>query len=154
MIGAEGEVLGVLPTAKAIELAQAKELDLVEVSPKANPPVCKILDYGQFKYQQEKDARKQKAQSKEVETKGIRLSVRIGEHDLEVRKKQARKFLDRGDKLKIELVMRGREKAHKDVAKDVMNNFINSLKEEYEIRVESAPAYQGGRMNAIVAKNS
>ena len=147
-----GEALGVLPTKKAIAMAEAKEKDLVEVSPKANPPVCKIMDFGQFKYIKEKEARKQKAQSKEVDTKGIRLSVRIGEHDLEVRKKQARKFLDRGDKVKIELVLRGREKAHKNVARDVITGFIEALKEEYELKIESPPTYQGGRMNAIIAR--
>lgn len=152
VVGDEGEI-GIMPTEKALALAEEKELDLVEVSPKANPPVCKILDYGQFKYQKEKEARKQKAQSKEVDTKGIRLSVRIGDHDLAVRRKQACKFLDRGDKLKIELVLRGREKAHKNVAKDVVKNFIESLREDYDIRIESHPKYQGGRINAIIARN-
>lgn len=154
VVGAEGEALGILPTAEAIALAKAKEMDLVEVSPKAEPPVCKILDYGHFKYQKEKDARKQKAQSKEVETKGIRLSVRIGDHDKGVRRKQALKFLERGDKVKIELVMRGREKAHKDVARQVVNDFIDSLRDTYEIRIESPVSLQGGRMNAIIARAS
>src|SRR3990167_5579447 len=120
LIGAEGEALGVVPTEEAIKLAEAKEMDLVEVSPKAEPPVCKILDYGQFKYQKEKEAKKRKAQSAEVELKGIRLSVRIGVGDRDVRLKQALKFLEKGDKIKVELPLRGREKAHRDVAQDVM----------------------------------
>lgn len=152
VIDHEGKMLGVMKTEKAIALAREKELDLVEVSPKANPPVCKILDYGHFKYKQEKEARKQKAQSKEVDTKGIRLSVRIGEHDLNVRLKQAIKFLERGDKLKIELVLRGREKAHKDVAREVVKNFITRIQETYELRIESPVGYQGGRMTSIVAR--
>ena len=152
VIDDEGKALGVIPTSEAIAIAQAKELDLVEVSPKADPPVCKILDHGQFKYQKEKDARKQKAQSKEVDIKGIRLSVRIGQHDLDVRLKKASGFLDRGDKVKIELPLRGREKAHKDVARKVVEKFIESIKENYEIRVEQPVAYQAGRMTAIVTK--
>ncbi len=153
VIDDEGKMLGVLKTEEAFAIAQKKELDLVEVSPKANPPVCKILDFGQFKYQKEKEARKQKAQSKEVELKGIRLSVRIGDHDFNVRIKQASKFLDRGDKIKIELPMRGREKAHKPVAEQVMVRFLTTLRETYEIRVEQPIQFQGGRMSMIIVKS-
>lgn len=152
VIDENGQALGVISTEKAIQLAQERELDLVEVSPKAEPPVCKILDYGQFKYQKEKEARKQKAQAKEVELKVIRLSVRIGEHDLEVRQNQAAKFLDRGDKVKIELPMRGREKAHKDVAEEVMKTFLAGLSAHYQLRVEQEIKYLGGRFSMIVAK--
>ncbi|MBI5370063.1 translation initiation factor IF-3 [Candidatus Uhrbacteria bacterium] len=153
VIDENGQALGVMPTTKAIELAQSKELDLVEVSPKAEPPVCKILDYGQFKYQKEKEARKQKAQAKEVEIKAIRLSVRIGAHDAGVRQKQAAKFLDRGDKVKIELPMRGREKAHKDVAEEVINTFVEGLRADYQLRVEQEIKYLGGRFSTIIAKS-
>lgn len=152
VIDEKGEALGIMTTAKAIELCQEKGFDLVEVSPKAEPPVCKILDYGQFKYQKEKEARKQKAAAKEIELKVIRLSVRIGAHDQEVRQKQAAKFLDRGDKVKIELPMRGREKAHKDVAEQVLTSFLTALKAQYELRVEQEIKYLGGRFSAIVAK--
>ncbi len=153
VIDENGQALGVMTIEKALELIQSKELDLVEVSPKAEPPVCKILDYGQFKYQKEKEARKQKAQAKEIELKVIRLSVRIGEHDMDVRQKQAAKFLDRGDKVKIELPMRGREKAHKDVAEEVINRFVEALKGQYQLRTEQEIKYLGGRFSVIVAKN-
>ncbi len=153
VIDEKGQPLGVMTIEKALELVQSRELDLVEVSPKAEPPVCKILDYGQFKYQKEKEARKQKAAAKEIELKVIRLSVRIGEHDLEVRQKQAAKFLDRGDKVKIELPMRGREKAHKDVAEGVLKLFLEGLKAQYQLRVEQEIKYLGGRFSAIVAKS-
>jgi translation initiation factor IF-3 len=152
VIDDEGKPLGILPTAQAIEIAQSKELDLVEVSPKAEPPVCKILDYGAFKYQKEKEARKQKAQSKEVETKGLRLTPRIGSHDFDVRISQASKFLDRGDKVHIELPLRGREKAHRDVAEEVIRRFIETLKSTYTLRVEQAVVYQNGKLSAIVTK--
>ena len=152
VVGAEGEPLGVMPTEKAIELARAKELDLVEVSPKAEPPVCKILDYGQFKYQKEKDARKQKAQSKEVEIKGVRLSLNIGEHDLEVRHQQGKKFLERGDKVKAEIRLRGREKAHQYVAREVMNKFHALLQADFPLRVEQPIQYMNGVLTMIIAR--
>lgn len=144
----------VMKTKDAVALAKEQGLDLIEVSPKAQPPVCKILDFGTFKYQKEKEAKKQRAASKEVEIKGIRLSFRIGENDLQVRLKQAKKFLEKGQKLRIELILRGREKAHKDRAEDILNGFIDRLKEDYDIRVESPVKRMGGRMNTIVARNS
>ncbi|HBK34807.1 translation initiation factor IF-3 [Candidatus Uhrbacteria bacterium RIFOXYA2_FULL_40_9] len=153
VIDENGAPLGILPTEEAITLAETKELDLVEVSPKAEPPVCKILDFGQFKYQKEKEAKKQKAQSKEIEIKGIRLSVRIGEHDFSVRLDQALKFLERGDKVRIELPLRGRERAHREVANQVVERFIHSIRETYPIRLEQPTTYQGGRITAIVARS-
>jgi translation initiation factor IF-3 len=152
VLDAEGKMLGILKFADALKLAKEKELDLVEVSPKANPPVCKILDYGQFKYQKEKEARKQKAQSKEIEVKGVRLTFKIGKGDFDTRVNQAKKFLDRGDKVKVELPLRGREKAHRSVAIGVVNRFLDTLKEEYKLRTEQAPTYQSGRISAIITK--
>ena len=152
VIGKEGEQLGVLDTQEAIKIAQKDELDLVEVSPKADPPVCKILDWGAFKYQKEKEVRKQRATSKEVDIKGIRLSPRIGQHDFQVRLDRAVKFLDRGDKVRIEIVMRGREKAHADVAKDVVGNFIGKIREKVTVRIEQPISKQGGRLTTVIAK--
>ncbi len=144
--------IGIVETKKAIAMAAAKEMDLVEVSPKAKPPVCKILDYGAFKYQKEKEAKKRKAQSAEVELKGVRLSVRIGEHDRAVRMGQTRKFFEKGHKVKLEMPLRGREKAHKDVAQRVMESFIEELKKEYELRIEQTVKFQAGRMTSIIAR--
>ncbi len=152
VIDDKDEMLGVLPTSKAIEIAREKGLDLVEVNPKADPPVCRILDFGQFKYQKEKEVRKQKAQSAEVEIKGIRLSLRIGQGDLETRHQQAKKFFERGDKVKLELPLRGREKAFRDGAKEVINTFIETLRADYPLRIEQAVTYQNGRMTAILAR--
>lgn len=148
----KGEQLGVIPTSRALEIARERELDLVEVSPKADPPVCKILDFGHFKYQKEKEVRKQKAQSHEVEIKGIRLSLRIGDHDLEIRRQQAKKFFERGDKVKIELRLRGREKAHVDLAKQVVNKFLEMVKTDFPIRVEQAVQVMGGTITMILAR--
>jgi len=144
----------VMPIEKALEKAAEEGLDLIEVSPKANPPVCKMMDYGTFKYQKEKEAKKQRAASKEVEVKGIRLSFKIGNNDLEVRRKQAAKFLDKGHKIRIEMILRGREKAHFDRAKEVIEGFINSLKEDYDIKVETPVKRMHGRLHTIVARNS
>jgi len=144
--------LGVMPTAEAIEMAKKKEMDLVEVSPKGNPPVCKILDYGQFKYQKEKEAKKRKTLSAEVELKGVRISVRIGAHDRMVRLNQTKKFLEKGNKVKVEMPLRGREKAHKDVAQQVMEAFVDELRKEYEIRVEQPIKFQAGRMTTIIGR--
>lgn len=143
---------GVLPTHEALSRAREAGLDLIEISPKANPPVCKIMDHSNFKYQKEKEAKKQRAQSKEVELKGVRLSFRIGSSDLEVRRKQAKKFFEKGHKVKIEMQLRGREREHKQRAHDIINNFIDLLREDFEIRVESPIAYQGNRFQAVIAR--
>ena len=152
VIGGEDEPLGILKTTDAVERARVAGYDLVEVSPKAEPPVCRFIDYGAFKYQKEKEARKAKAQSKEVEVKGIRLTVRIGPHDFDVRKEQAFKFLERGDKLKLEMVLRGREKAHSDLGREVMTRFVEAVKAKYPVRIEQPFSAQGGRLTMIVAR--
>ncbi|PIT93471.1 translation initiation factor IF-3 [Candidatus Falkowbacteria bacterium CG10_big_fil_rev_8_21_14_0_10_43_11] len=124
----EGATIGVMPVARAIQLAREQEMDLVEVSPKAQPPVAKITDYGRMKYQKEKQIQKQKAKQKKTEVKDIRLSLRISPHDLEMRVEQAIKFLGRGDKLKIEIILRGRERQLASKAIEIIKNFINKLK--------------------------
>ncbi len=152
VIDENGVMLGILDTPKAVALAQERGLDLVEVNPAAEPPVCKFLDFGQFKYQKEKEVRKQKAQSAEVEIKGIRLSLRIGPGDFETRHQQAKKFFERGDKVKIELPLRGREKAFREGGYEVCNKFIDLLKTDFPLRVESPLTYQNGKITAILAR--
>lgn len=141
-----------MPTSEALKLAQEAGLDLIEVSPKANPPVCKILEFGSFKYQKEKEAKKQRAQSKATDTKGIRLSLKIGENDLKVRLKQAKKFLEKGSKIRIEMILRGREKAHADRGKELIEEFIETLREDFDLKVEQPVKKMHGRMNTIVAR--
>ncbi len=149
-----GVALGVLRTEEAIALAQERGFDVVEVSPKAVPPVCRFLDYGQFKYQKEKELRAQKAHAKKVEVKGVRLSVKMGQNDFNTRLEQAYGFLESGDKLKIELRLRGREKAHGDIAKEKVQEFINSLEEKYPLVVEQAITRSGGTVSAVVGRKS
>jgi len=152
VISETGEMLGVLTTIKAREIAKERGIDLVVVSPKAKPPVAKLVDYGQFKYQKEKEARKQKAASKQSETKGIRLSTRIGAHDIQVRMKRAMEFMGQGHKIKLEIVLRGREKAHTDRGRDVMEGFIEQLKTEHdlELNIEQPFKRQGARLTMII----
>lgn len=152
VIDENGEPLGVMQTADALALAQEREYDLVEVSPKAEPPVCRLLDYGQFKYEKEKEARAQKAHARRVEVKGIRLSVKMGSHDEDVRRQKALQFLEQGHKIKIELILRGREKAHNDIAKDRIESFIAKLQERYPLFVEQPFTRQRSNCSAIVGR--
>ena len=154
VIDAEGEMRGVLTIKEALALAEESGLDLIEVSPKAQPPVCKIMDFSNFKYQKEKEAKKQRAQSKEVEIKGIRLSFKIGTNDLNVRIKQAKKFLEKGQKIRIEMILRGREKEHFNRAKEIIDSFVEQLGEDYGIRVETPLKRMGGRLHTIISRTS
>ncbi len=154
VIDDEGKFLGVLQTPEAISLAHERELDLVEVSPKELPPVCKFIDYGAFKYQKEKEKRAQKAHAKKVDVKGIRLSVKMGAHDLEVRKNQALGFLKDGDKLKLEIMLRGREKAHGEIAFQRIEEFIRQLEETYQLFIEQPVTRQAGNVSAIVGRKT
>lgn len=152
VIDENGEVLGVLKTSEAIAIARERELDLVEVSPKAQPPVCKLLDYGAFKYQKEKEKKAQKAHAKQVEVKGIRLSVKMGAHDIDVRKGQALGFLEEGHKLRLEIILRGREKAHGELAGERINGFIAEIEKTYPLYTEQGVTRQGGNVSAIVGR--
>jgi translation initiation factor IF-3 len=154
LIDENGTPLGVMATDKALALALERGLDIIEVSPKAQPPVCKLGNYGQFKYQKEKEARKQRAQSKEVEIKGIRLTPRIGVGDLNIRVEQAKKFFEQGDKIKAEMILRGRERAHADVAQAVFDQFLSKLQEHYPVKIEQPLKNQDGRMNIILARQT
>lgn len=147
-----GKNLGVLPTDQALRLAQERGLDLVEVAPNARPPVCKILDYGAYQYRLEKAERKQKVKQKRIEVKGVRLTFKIGEHDLAHRVSIARKFLDGGDKVKIEMILRGRENAHRDYAEGVYKKFLDLL--GGDIAIETPLSRQGNRFSLLVGKKA
>jgi translation initiation factor IF-3 len=125
LIDEQEGLLGVVPIQEALQKAREKELDLIEVSPKENPPVAKILDYGKFKYQLEK--KKQKSKSKKTETKGIRLNLNMASHDLETREKQAKKFLEDGHKIQCELILQGREAIHVTRAYGQLADFLKQF---------------------------
>jgi len=128
--------LGVLDTYKAIQIAQEQGLDLVEIAPTANPPVCKIIDYGKYKYQQAKKEQQKKAKQKKIEIKGVRIRLSTSLHDLEYKAKQAGEFLTEGNKVRIEIKLKGREKAHQDLAKEKLNNFLKLIPVEHKIEEE------------------
>jgi translation initiation factor IF-3 len=153
VIGEDGRDLGVMPVRRALEIARESELDLVEVAPKAAPPVCRVIDYGQFKYQKEKEQRARKTHARKVEVKGVRLSVKMGEHDLNIRRQKAKEFLEAGHKLKIEIILRGREKAHGDIAKQRIEAFIADLRAgRDDLFVEQHVKRQAGNFSAIVGR--
>lgn len=152
VIDENGVHAGVLPTAQARALAEERGFDLVEVDPTAQPPIAKILNYGQFKYEKDKEMRKQKLAVKQIEIKGVRLSLRIGQHDLDIRKNQALKFLEDKNKVRVEIILKGRERQHTDLAYTMLNNFIKSLKEQAAVKIEQPVTRQGGKLSLLIVK--
>jgi translation initiation factor IF-3 len=154
VIDDQGNMLGVMTTIDAVAKAKAGGFDLVEVNPKAVPPIVKFLDYGKFQYEQEKLKQKQKAKLKKVEVKGIRLTMRIGDHDREVRLNQAQGFFAKGDKVKIELIMRGRENAFTKNGIAMAQQFIADLRAtvtDGELIVESPVKKEGNAITALLS---
>ena len=127
MIDEKGKNVGIVETDKALQMARDKDLDLIEIAPSVRPPVCRIMDYGKYQYQKSKQEKEQRAKQKKIETKGVRISFRIGQHDLEIKAKQAEKFLAQGHKVKIEMILRGREKGLFNMAKEKLNEFVNLI---------------------------
>lgn len=150
VIDENGKNLDILTTAEALDLAREKELDLVEITNKTNPPVAKIMNFGQFLYEQKKKEQKAKTKTKKTGTKGIRLSLRISRHDKELRVNQAKKFLGQGNKIKIEMKLVGRERQHLDLARNIINEFIENLNEN--VVLDQPLIQQGGRLNVLVRK--
>ncbi len=149
MISADGEALGVIPTSQALEMAEQQQLDLVEVSPNAVPPVCRIMDYGKFKYQQSKKQQEAKKKQVHVEVKEIKLRPKTDDHDLMFKVKHVRRFLEEGNKAKVTLVFRGREITHMDIGRAVIERFAAELADIAVI--ESQPRVDGRSMFMIVA---
>ena len=135
-----GTQLGIMSPSEALEMARDREMDLVEVSPLATPPVCRIMDYGKFQYQHAKST---KVKAKKIDVKELRIGFRTDIHDLEVRRNQVVKFLEKGNKVKIEIRLKGREKMHKDKARENLASFIKSIPFEYKIEQE-IKSFPGG----------
>ena len=150
VIDEAGENLGVLTIENAIATARERGLDLIEVNPRAEPPICKFLNYKQFKYEQEKARRLQKAHAKKVEVKGVRLSLRIGEHDRDLRLKKAGEFFDEGNRVAVEIILRGRERTHGAMAREVIQKFVVDLRKDYVISVDQPLSVQGGRFSLVL----
>lgn len=147
VIGADGAQLGVIPTEQAMALAKESDLDLVEVAADARPPVCRIMDFGKFKYQQQKRAGKNHAQKHK--TKEIRLRPKTDLHDIDVKVGRAKEFLAAKDKVQVTLIFRGREMAHEDEGRKVIEIVIHRLEEI--AKVEQPPNRQGRRMSCVLA---
>lgn len=149
LIDEAGQQIGVISSEEALRMAREKELDLVEIVPNTRPPVVKIMDFGKYQYQKAKEAQTQKAKQRKTEVKGLRIGLRTDEHDIEVRIKQAEKFLSQGNKVKVEITLRGREKAHQQLARDTLQEFINSISAPNKIEQE-IKRYPGG-FNTVIA---
>lgn len=147
LVNENGEALGNTPTQKAIEMAVEAGLDLVEVSPNAKPPIAKILDFGKYKYEKTKADAKAKKKQKDV-LKEIRLGVKIGDGDFEVKAKRAEKFLTSGAKVKVSVMFRGREIVHVDLGMKLMERFIDRLEEV--AKIEQAPTKQGRSIHSVL----
>jgi translation initiation factor IF-3 len=148
LIGAAGEQVGVVPTIQALEMAREAQLDLVEVAAQEKPPVCKIMDYGKFKFQQKQKA-KEKTKTHQQKLKEIRLRPKTGEHDVETKIHQARKFLEHRDKVLIYVMYKGRELQHIEEGKRVLQGMLEKLIDL--AKVEKAPSMEGKRMSTMLA---
>jgi len=149
VVGADGEMVGVVSVAEGIELALDAGLDLVEVAPNADPPVCKVLDYGKYKYEEQKKRNEARKKQKVIEVKEIKMRPSIDVHDYDVKMRNARRFLGNEDKVKFTIRFRGREMAHQELGMAVLNRIRADLEEE--VKIEQFPRMEGRLMIMIVS---
>ena len=150
VIDSEGNQLGVIPTKQALQMAEEKDLDLVMISPTAVPPVCKIMDLGKYIYEQSKKEKEAKKKQHVVEVKEVKVRYKIDVHDYEVRIKSVRKFIAQGNKVKIVVMLRGREMQHSNLAFELANRFLADLAED-PIQVEKKPQLEGRNVTLYLA---
>ncbi len=148
----DGEQIGVMPLKKGMSIAEEKGLDLVEVAPQAKPPVCKVMDYGKYKYEQAKKAKEAKKNQNVMKTKEVQMSVKIEEHDFNVKLDMARRFLNDKNKVKVRIRFRGREITHKEIGYDLMEKFAEELEDLG--RVSSEPQMEGRHMLMFIVPKS
>ena len=149
VIGDEGAQVGVMPTSEALALAEERGLDLVEVSPKARPPVCKIMDYGKYMYQLSKRAKEAKKHQHVTQLKEVKMRPKIEPHDYDFKMRHAREFLAAGDKVKCTVIFRGRELAHKELGRRIMERLIEDLSEDANVEVSIRS--EGRSMTMVLA---
>ena len=149
VIDANGEQLGVMHIRQAIDIANERELDLVEVAPNANPPVCRLMDYGKYLYEKQKRERESRKAQKQVDVKEVRLSPKIGEHDVQVALTKIRKFAKEGDKIRIRIRFRGREIHHPEVARELLQRVATEVQDV--TTVEAMPNMDGRSMIMVLA---
>lgn len=150
MIGPDGEQLGVMSRQQALSEAETKGLDLVEISPQASPPVAKIVDWGKYQYQKMKEQQRNRKNAKGGDVKQMRLGLKIGQNDLEIKLRKIREFLGDGDKVKIMIFFRGREMAHQEIGHELMNKIIEMLAED--AIVEGKPVMAGRNLSVSVRR--
>ena len=150
LIGEDGEQLGIISTKEAMRLAREAELDLVKIAPTAKPPVCKIIDYGKFRYEQARKDKEAKKKQKVIDIKEVRLSPNIDTNDLNTKVNAARKFLTKGDRVKVTLRFRGREMAHMSSSKQILDVFAEKLADV--ATVEKAPKLEGRSMTMFLTE--
>ncbi len=148
-MGEKGEQLGIMPLYQAREVARKHGLDLVEVAPTSEPPVCRLLDYGKYKYEQAKKERELRRSQKVPVLREVRIRPKIDNHDFEAKARLARKLLDGGDKVKVTVMFRGREITHPDIGRRLLQRMLESLKEAASI--DGQPSLEGKRMNIILS---
>ena len=152
VIGHDGQQLGIIPIGKALELAALVHLDLVEVAPNADPPVCKIMDYGKFKYQQNKRSQEAKKKQTVIQVKEVKIRPKTDEHDLQVKIRHIKRFLTQKDKAKVTILFRGREIAYSDQGFKVLERIREELREE--VVIEQQPKMEGRNLIMILAPKS
>ena len=151
LIDVEGEQIGVVPIDEALRLARDKNLDLVKIAPQANPPVCRIMDYGKYLFEQSKRDREARKNQRVIQTKEVRMSVAIDTHDFDVKVRNAIRFLKSGDKVKVSIRFRGREMAHPEIGRELMTEFIEACKEHGELA--NRPVMEGRSLTAVLNPN-
>ena len=149
VVDQNGEQMGVMPIEQALQLAEEKELDLVKIAPQARPPVCKLMDYGKYRFEQNKKVREIRKNQKVIEVKEVRLSATIEEHDIDVKYKNAVKFLKDGNKVKVTIRFRGRQITHSEIGREVMHEFAERVK-DYGT-VDKAPVIEGRNMSMMIS---
>ena len=149
MIGDEGQQIGIMPPFEALKMAREKNLDLVEISPTAQPPVCRIMDYGKFLYQKEKQEREAKKHQKVITVKEVKFRINVDEHDYQTKKNHVIRFLEDGDKVKATIFFRGREMTRQSLGRQVLERLINDIAEKGI--VEFRPRQEGNTLHAILA---
>jgi len=147
-----GEQLGIMTPQQALTIARGKTLDLVEISPTAQPPVCKIMDFGKYQYQEQKRAREAKKHQKVIEVKEIKFRPKVDEHDYQFKKKHIERFLEDGDKVKATIFFRGREVAHPEIGRRILERLVQELGDL--VLVESSPRMEGNTMHTILSKRA
>jgi translation initiation factor IF-3 len=144
LIDDEGQQVGIVPTREALEMARERGLDLVEVAPNAIPPVCRLMDYGKYRYEQSRKERESRRHQQTVDVKEVRIRPKIDDHDLETKGRRAAKFLDQGDKVKVTVLFRGREMAHPDIGRGLLDQLADMLRSHGNI--EQPPRMEGRTM--------